>query len=223
MAYVTAFPPGDRFLWETFDNSPDGVLTEHNGAIVYINDTYATLLGYHRAEDLSGATFREIADPSDIDRLAWFTMCRNEGRPAPQRYLFTAKRRDRSTITFDASVSTARAPQGSYITTFVREVIDGHDTQRDPMSVPGLKALSPREQYVFFALLAGRRAKEIALDLAISEKTVATHRARVYYKLALRSDLDLFRFAARHGVLDLTDGAYAADDRLRGTTPRAEN
>lgn len=49
--------------------------------------------------------------------------------------------------------------------------------------------------------LQGRRPKEIALMLGLSEKTVATFRSRIFQKLSLRGDADLFRFAAEHDLL----------------------
>jgi DNA-binding CsgD family transcriptional regulator len=62
-----------------------------------------------------------------------------------------------------------------------------------------MKTLSPREGKVIEHLLAGRRSKEIALLLEVSEKTICTHRARAFSKLALRGIADLFRVAAECG------------------------
>ena len=50
-------------------------------------------------------------------------------------------------------------------------------------------------------LLAGKRSKEIALILEVSEKTIWTHRARAFQKLALRGVADLFRVAAEAGLI----------------------
>ncbi|HUR81906.1 MAG TPA: helix-turn-helix transcriptional regulator [Thermoanaerobaculia bacterium] len=44
-------------------------------------------------------------------------------------------------------------------------------------------------------LLAGKRSKEIALQLDVSEKTIWTHRARAFQKLGVRGANDLFRMA----------------------------
>ena len=59
--------------------------------------------------------------------------------------------------------------------------------------------LSPREHQVMSMMLAGRRQKEIALDLNISVKTVSTHRFRLLRKLGVDSDLALMRFALARG------------------------
>jgi Response regulator containing a CheY-like receiver domain and an HTH DNA-binding domain len=61
------------------------------------------------------------------------------------------------------------------------------------------RILSPREHQVMSMMLAGRRQKEIALDLEISVKTVSTHRFRLLRKLGLESDLALMRYALANG------------------------
>ena len=52
-------------------------------------------------------------------------------------------------------------------------------------------------------LLTGKRLKQIAIDLAISVKTVTTHRARLLRKLQLDDNLGLYRFGVRNGLIEL--------------------
>jgi DNA-binding CsgD family transcriptional regulator len=61
--------------------------------------------------------------------------------------------------------------------------------------------LSPRENEVMRMMLAGRRLKEIAVDLGISVKTVTTHRARLLRKLRLSDNLGLYRYGVRTGIV----------------------
>jgi DNA-binding NarL/FixJ family response regulator len=44
----------------------------------------------------------------------------------------------------------------------------------------------------------GRSVKEIAAELALSEKTVSTYRGRVLTKLKLRTTAQLIRYAVTH-------------------------
>lgn len=189
----------DRSYRLVLDESPDGILVEAHDRIAYINRAYARLLGYTDTHDLASATIRDIAHPEDHDRLLFYGRRREQGKPAPARYEFRANRRDRSVQRFDACVWTSRIGGEILITTVVRAIIE--ERQQLPI-IEGLKRLSEREHEIFERLIAGQRAKEIAFELEISEKTVATHRSRVYQKLAFRSDLDLFRFAAEHGLLN---------------------
>jgi DNA-binding NarL/FixJ family response regulator len=62
--------------------------------------------------------------------------------------------------------------------------------------------LSKREQEILSRMVAGRRNKEIAFELAISPKTVATHRVRLLRKLALSDDRELLLYAVRNGLAD---------------------
>ena len=62
--------------------------------------------------------------------------------------------------------------------------------------------LSPRELDVMVKLVRGMRPKEIALELDISEKTVATHRARLMNKLGIDDNRQLLLYALRAGLTD---------------------
>lgn len=70
------------------------------------------------------------------------------------------------------------------------------------MPFPQYEELSARELEIMLKLIAGRRNKEIALELAISEKTVATHRARMLKKLGLADLRALMLYAVRNGLAD---------------------
>ena len=62
--------------------------------------------------------------------------------------------------------------------------------------------LSKRELEIMLKLISGKRNKEIALELAISVKTVATHRARMLKKLDLSDMRALMLYAVRQGLAD---------------------
>jgi DNA-binding NarL/FixJ family response regulator len=64
-----------------------------------------------------------------------------------------------------------------------------------------LDPLSPREREVFRLQTRGMSSKEIARELFISDKTVQTHRARIFRKLRVHSAAELVRFAAVHGLI----------------------
>lgn len=63
--------------------------------------------------------------------------------------------------------------------------------------------LTPREQEIMRLLAEGLSIKEVAAKLFISPKTVENHRASIMKKLDLHSSLELFRFAAKIGLLDV--------------------
>ena len=116
-----------------------------------------------------------------------------------------------TTVVICSEVVPARLPEGASaviskraepreLATLVGSVLAGaaHSTFH-PSIVAPQSLLSPREHQVMSMMLAGRRQKEIALDLGISVKTVSTHRFRLLRKLGVDSDLALMRYALARG------------------------
>lgn len=64
-------------------------------------------------------------------------------------------------------------------------------------------SLTPREQEVMRLLAEGFAVKEIAHKLYISPKTVENHRSNLMRKLGLRNAIELARYAARLGLIDV--------------------
>lgn len=62
--------------------------------------------------------------------------------------------------------------------------------------------LSNRELEVLKLIASGRTIKEISATLALSEKTVATYRGRIAEKMGLSTNVELTRYAMRHGLVD---------------------
>ena len=65
--------------------------------------------------------------------------------------------------------------------------------------------LSPKEQTVLRLLAEGMNAKNIALQLHVSVKTVETHRQHIMEKLGIHSIAELTKYAIRKGLTTLED------------------
>ena len=65
---------------------------------------------------------------------------------------------------------------------------------------PSLGGLTPRERQVLKLLADGMRPREIALELAISVKTVEVHKQNLMNKLEIHTASELTRFAIREGL-----------------------
>lgn len=63
-------------------------------------------------------------------------------------------------------------------------------------------ALSTRELAVLRFIAQGRSVKQIAHELSISEKTVATYIGRIRQKTGLHNNVDMTRYALRHHLID---------------------
>ena len=62
--------------------------------------------------------------------------------------------------------------------------------------------LSHREMQVLQMIATGKTIKEIAAELALSEKTIATYRSRISEKLGLSTNVELTRYAMQHGLAE---------------------
>ncbi len=67
----------------------------------------------------------------------------------------------------------------------------------------GYETLTSREQEVIVLLAEGYSAKKAAAKLFISPKTVENHRTNIMNKLGLHSTIELVRYAARLGLVDV--------------------
>ena len=87
-----------------------------------------------------------------------------------------------------------------------------HEVVKKLMESPGKEAkitdgaygtLTPREQEVTRLLAEGFSTKEAAEKLFISPKTIENHRNNIMRKLDLHSTVELIRYAAKLGVIDV--------------------
>jgi two-component system invasion response regulator UvrY len=88
---------------------------------------------------------------------------------------------------------------GKYVSPTLAEQLASHldaAGQRAPHEL-----LSDREFEVMRRLGSGLTVSQIASELAISAKTVSTYRARILEKMAVASNADLVRYAARYGLI----------------------
>lgn len=89
---------------------------------------------------------------------------------------------------------------GKYVTPALAEKLAGAlagDAPEEPHTT-----LSNRELEVLRLIAAGKTIKEIAAELALSEKTVATYRARLSEKMRLATNVELARYAIQHHLTD---------------------
>ena len=67
----------------------------------------------------------------------------------------------------------------------------------------GYKALTLREQEIMHLMAEGHSAKQIAEHVFISQKTVENHRSIIFNKLEIHGTMELVRYAAKYGLIDV--------------------
>jgi len=89
---------------------------------------------------------------------------------------------------------------GRYVSPALAELLAGSLSGASPLA--SHESLSNRELQVLKMIAMGKTLKEIGVELALSEKTVATYRARISEKMGLPTNVDLTRYAMRHGLVE---------------------
>jgi len=82
-------------------------------------------------------------------------------------------------------------------------VVEEFVQQVSPAPAKSLALLTGREQEILKHLAEGLRAREIALELNIGQKTVEAHRQNLMNKLDMHSVAELTRFAIREGLTSI--------------------
>ena len=192
MARIAIEAKGDEIILRmVFEGAPSGILiTDVSGIVLRVNQTFAAMLGYPRAE-LQGRSIAELTQDGDNDALV------EELRSLGQDEITSDTRyrsksgailwaRQRSALRRDA------AGEPRYVLTHVEKMSEaGNDL---------LERLSRRERQVLELVIAGRTSKEIARRLGIAAASVDTYRSRIMLKLSIKDLPALVRFAIRHGL-----------------------
>jgi two-component system invasion response regulator UvrY len=64
------------------------------------------------------------------------------------------------------------------------------------------ESLTQRELQVLYLVATGKSTREIADELALSQKTVATYRARISEKTGLKTNVEIARYALKQGLVE---------------------
>lgn len=193
-----------HWLRPVIDDVPDGFLLESRERVSYVNRAYAAFLRY-TPHELIDQDVSFLVASEDAPRLLQYSRRRVNLEPAPRDYDFLARKKDGSSIRLDARVSSSRVNFTVLIAAIARPFYDSAIEAADDRDLAEARLrqiLSPRELLVMEMILDGKRVKEIANELAIDSKTVATHRFRMMKKLQLSDNRSLFLYAVRHGLID---------------------
>lgn len=96
---------------------------------------------------------------------------------------------------------------GRYISPFLAEklLLEWGEAEKRPLH----SALSDREYQVLVMIASGKNASTIANELALSVKTVGTHKLRLQQKLGIRNITELVQYALKNQLVDPHDGPFA--------------
>jgi len=75
----------------------------------------------------------------------------------------------------------------------------------DTGSLDPLSSLTDREREVLKMTVEGLTSADIGEKLSLSSRTVETHRQNMMNKLDIKTQVELIRFALRHGIISMDD------------------
>lgn len=75
--------------------------------------------------------------------------------------------------------------------------------RRTNVGLSSREGLSPRQTQILRLIAEGKTTKQVALELAISVKTVETHRSALMKRIGVRDVAGLVRYAVKVGLVDL--------------------
>ena len=89
---------------------------------------------------------------------------------------------------------------GRYVTPSLAEQLAALFSGEAPAALH--ESLSNRELEVLRLVASGKTIKEVAVELSLSEKTIATYRLRLAKKMGLSTNVELARYAIQHKLVD---------------------
>jgi PAS domain S-box-containing protein len=111
-------------LRNIFEASYDGILVENNETISYVNKSYVHLFGYDDAEELINQHISCVISSEDVERVTEYGRRRLRGEQPPAKYEFKGRRKDGTSVDIEASVSTSKTVNNTYITTIIRDITE---------------------------------------------------------------------------------------------------
>ena len=184
---VDAIAESERRYRDLVELSPDAILVENDGRIIFANENAGRLFGADDVRDLAGSALAERVHPDYADRFVDIA----EG---PMEVAIM--RANGAAVDVEVSVARASA-KGRSGTQYVLREIGGRMRRR---AAQRAGALTRRERQVALLLANAETNKVIARHLNLSEKTVESHRANIMRKMEARSLADLVRKVRMAGM-----------------------
>lgn len=114
----------EEWLRNIFEASQDGILVEDSETIIYVNKSYIQMFGFDNPQELIGQHISVIISDVDVERMTEFGRRRLRGEQLPTKYEFKGKRKNRTLIDVEASVSISNVAGHTYITTMIRDITE---------------------------------------------------------------------------------------------------
>ncbi|MDR3611264.1 MAG: PAS domain S-box protein, partial [Ignavibacteriaceae bacterium] len=121
----------ELYLFKTlFETSKDGIAIIANGMIVLSNDSFATLFGYKKKEEINNSSLLELVSSNDGFKVAEYIQMLELGKDVPGRFEFLGKRKDKSIFFVEVSPSLFNIEEKNFVVIDARDVTERKRAQQ---------------------------------------------------------------------------------------------
>lgn len=176
---------------------------QHDNPIIAANAAFCALTGYSEAETIARSC-RFLTGPGTDPQVTAKIRIAVAQRRAVLVEILNYKRD--GTPFRNALIVAPVFDTGGDLTYFIGSQVELRGTEAVPRSnrhqlaTEQVKSLTPRQRQVLQQIAAGHRSKQIAGNLALSEKTIKMHRALLLAKLHTSNMADVIRIAVEAGM-----------------------
>lgn len=119
------------FLFKSlFEVSKDGIAIIANGKIVLSNDSFATIFGYNKKEEVLNSSLIDFASSNDVVKIAEYFQLLEQGKEVPGRIEFLGRRKDKSIFFVEVSPSVVNIESKNFVVINARDVTERKRVQQ---------------------------------------------------------------------------------------------
>ena len=119
------------FLFKSlFEASKDGIAILTNGKIVLSNDSFATIFGYNKKEEVFNNSLIDFVSSNDVVRVAEYFQLLEQKKEVPGRIEFLGRRKDKSVFFIEVSPSIVNIESKNFVVLDARDVTERKRVQQ---------------------------------------------------------------------------------------------
>jgi PAS domain S-box-containing protein len=121
----------DFILYKSlFESSRDGIAIITNGKIVLSNDSFATIFGYNKKEEVINSNLIDFVSSNDVVKVAEYFQLLEQGKEVPGRIEFLGRRKDKSAFFIEVSPSIVGVESKNFIVIDARDITERKRVQQ---------------------------------------------------------------------------------------------
>ena len=113
-----------------FESSKDGIAIIANGKIVLSNDSFATIFGYNKKEEIINSNLIDLVSSNDVVKVAEYFQLLEQRKEVPGRIEFLGRRKDKSAFFIEVSPSIVDVESKNFVVIDARDITERKRVQQ---------------------------------------------------------------------------------------------